>query len=179
LPLKNSGNAWDLRLKRLAANIEALAAKDEDRIRQSHEILALRREAAAELYAVCAGFVESVNRLLPHPVVHLDPPHAGEWEFRDEGLNLIQINVRGRILQVSFHATSDLLSTEDFRIPYTLEGTIRAFNQDLLDKDLVEEQLLFHTVERRRQMWRFFDPRTHRSGPFDREYLISLMEQVV
>jgi len=26
---------------------------------------------------------------------------------------------------------------------------------------------------------RFFDPRTYRSGPFDQEYLTSLMEQLI
>jgi hypothetical protein len=28
-------------------------------------------------------------------------------------------------------------------------------------------------------MWRFFDARTYRSGPFDQEYLIGLMEQLL
>jgi len=92
---------------------------------------------------------------------------------------LMQIQVRGRILQIEFEATPELLSTEDFRIPYTLAGAIRAFNQELLDKDVVEEQLIFYTLEKRKGMWRFFDPRTYRSGPLDREYLVSLMEQLV
>ncbi len=39
--------------------------------------------------------------------------------------------------------------------------------------------LLFYTVEKDRRMWRYFDPRTYRSGPFDREYLLSLLEQVL
>ena len=42
---------------------------------------------------------------------------------------------------MAFRATPELVSTEDFRVPYTLEGTVRAFNQELLDKDLIEEQL--------------------------------------
>jgi hypothetical protein len=48
---------------------------------------------------------------------------------------------------------------------------VRALNQALLDKDLIEEQLLFYTLEDRRNMWRYFDTRTYRSGGFDREYL--------
>ena len=56
------------------------------------------------------------------------------------------------------------MSTEDFRVPYTLEGSVRAFNQDLLNKDLIEEQLVFYTIEKTRSLWRFFDPRTYRSG---------------
>src|SRR5436309_7019757 len=81
--------------------------------------------------------------------------------------------------QLAFRATPELVSTEDFRVPYTLEGTVRAFNQELLDKDLIEEQLIFFTLEHHKKMWRFFDARTYRSGPFDQEYLISLMEQLL
>ena len=64
-------------------------------------------------------------------------------------------------------------------MPYILEGAIRCFNQQLLEKDLIEEQLLFYTLEKTRHMWRFFDARTYRSGPFDAEYLTALMEQLV
>ena len=43
----------------------------------------------------------------------------------------------------------------------------------------IEEQLIFFTVEKHKKMWRFFDARTYRSGPFDVEYLIGLMEQLI
>ena len=71
------------------------------------------------------------------------------------------------------------MSTEDFRVPYTLEGFVRAFNQELLDKDIIEEQLIFYTLEKGGKMWRFFDARTYRSGQFDQGYLVSLMEQLI
>jgi hypothetical protein len=174
-----SGNAWQTRLKRLAESIETLGKKDEAAVARAREILGLRHLAAIELHAICADFVNSLNDLLPQAPVRLDPYEFSKESFRDEAPNLFQINVRGRILQVEFKATPELLSTEEFRVPYTLEGTVRAFNQSLLDKDLIEEQMLFYTVERHRRMWRFFDARTYRSGPFDREYLISLMEQIV
>ena len=61
--------------------------------------------------------------------MQLDPRVFGEEHFRDDITNLIQINVRGRILQVAFRATPDLISTEDFRVPYTLEGTVRAVHE--------------------------------------------------
>ena len=99
--------------------------------------------------------------------------------FQEDGKNLFQINVQGRILQVEFEAAPELISTEDLRIPYTLQGVVRAFNQELLDRSLIEEQLLFYTLEKDKKMWRFFDARTYRSGPFDQEYLISLMEQLL
>jgi hypothetical protein len=175
----NERDARDNRFKRLAASIEALAKKDENSLRHAREIRILRRSAATELHGICSDFVTAVNGLLSRGEVVLDPPEFGQGMFQEESVNLIQINVRGRILQVQFEATVELLSTEDFRIPYTLQGVVRAFNQELLDKDLIEEQLIFYTWEKQRKMWRFFDPRTYRSGPFDEEYLLALMEQLV
>lgn len=169
---------WQTRLKRLAESIETLAKKDEAAMGRSREILELRHLAARELHAICVDFVASLNCLLSHPLVHLDPAELSADGAREDG-NLFQINVSGRILQVEFKPTPELVSTEDFRVPYTLEGTVRAFNQSLLDKDLIQEQLLFYTLESHRRMWRFFDPRTYRSGPFDREYLIDLMEAII
>jgi len=64
-------------------------------------------------------------------------------------------------------------------VPYILSGAVRCFNQQLLERDLIEEQLLFYTLEKSRNLWRFFDVRTYRSGPVDAEYLISLLEQLV
>jgi hypothetical protein len=177
--LPNQTQTRDARLKKLARAIETLAAKDEVLIRHAREIGALRRTAAADLHSICADFVNSINRLLAQTEVQLDPRTYGEEHFRDDATTLIQINVQGRILQVAFRATPELISTEDFRVPYTLEGTVRAFNQALLDKDLIEEQLIFFTLENHKKMWRFFDARTYRSGPFDQEYLIGLMEQLL
>jgi hypothetical protein len=169
----------DVRLKRLAESIDALADKDDRYIHHARETARLRRLAAAELHVVCAGFVDLLNGLLRRGMVVLDPPAFSEDNYRDESSNLIQMNVRGRILQVEFRATPELVSTEDFRIPYIVSGSVRAFNQILLEQDVIEEQLLFYTVEKRLRMWRFFDPRTYRSGPFDRDYLASLMEQLL
>ncbi len=175
----NQEQVREARLKRLAENIDALAEKDAGSMRRAREITSLRSAATAELHGICADFVAAVNRLLTQGEVVMDPPEFSGGAFHEEAANLIQINVRGRILQVEFKATPELVSTEDFRIPYTLEGYIRAFNQELLDKDIIEEQLIFYTLEKGKKMWRFFDPRTYRSGAFDQEYLISLMEQLL
>jgi hypothetical protein len=177
--IANQTQNRDARLKRLAASIDALAEKDESFLRRAREIASLRQAAAADIYAICADFVNSVNRLLARTEVVLDPPSYNGNCFQEDLINLVQVNVRGRILQVSFSATPELVSTEDFRVPYILEGTVRAFNQELLDKDIIEEQLIFYTLENHKKMWRFFDARTYRSGPFDQEYLIGLMEQLL
>jgi hypothetical protein len=175
----NQMQGRDTRLKRLAESIDALAEKDQRRQDHAREIANLRRRAATELHAICADFVVSLNRLLSRTEVVLDPPVFTEESLREEAANLIQLNTRGRILQIEFTTTPDLLSTEDFRVPYTMRGSVRAFNQALLDKDLIEEQLLFYTLEKEKKLWRFFDARTYRSGPFDQEYLVNLMEQLL
>ena len=91
--------APDARLKRLAESIEALADKDEEKLRQSRRITALRKAAAAELHRICAQFVDSLNRLLSTGELDMDPPVFSEEAFQEDSHNLFQINVRGRILQ--------------------------------------------------------------------------------
>jgi hypothetical protein len=172
-------DTWTPRIERLARNIERLAEKDERILERALEMGALRRAAAAELHATCAELVVALNGLLSRFRVELDPPEFHPQGFQEDGANLFQVNVRGRILQVEFHTTQELLSTEEFRVPYTLEGSVRAFNQELLDKALIEEQLLFYTVEPDRRMWRYFDTRTYHTGAFDRGYLLSLMERII
>jgi hypothetical protein len=167
------------RLKKLAAAIDALAAKDDQLIKKTQEIAALRRKAALELYGICSHFVADMNRLLTQTVVQFDPAQYSEDSFQDDGVNLLQVNARGRILQIEFASTDETISTENFRMPHILEGSIRCFNQEFLEQAVIEEQLIFYCLEKRQQLWRFFDARTYRSGPFDEEYLISLMEHLV
>ncbi|MFN7992589.1 MAG: hypothetical protein U0Q18_03265 [Bryobacteraceae bacterium] len=167
------------RLKKLAERIDALAEKDERVIERAREIQELRSAAAHELHDICADFVRSLNEMLARTEVEFTPEEYTAESFHEEGINLFQINARGRVLQVKFEATPELVSTEDFRIPYILEGAVRCFNQQLLERDLIEEQLLFYTLEKTRHFWRFFDARTYRSGPFDADYLIGLMDQLV
>jgi hypothetical protein len=167
------------RLKKLAENLDALAAKDEELLRHAREIAEVRARAAVELYSICAGFVAEVNRLVAHTELKLDPPDYTSRSYRDIGPNLIQINARGRILQIEFEATEQLVSTEEFRVPYTLAGSVRCFNQEWLERDSVNEQLLFYCLEKARNLWLYFDARTYRTGSFDQEYLITLMEQLV
>jgi hypothetical protein len=167
------------RLKKLARSLDALAGKDEVRIRRAGEIGSLRRQAAVELHGICGDFVRGLNQLLSEIELEFDPQEYGPDNFHDDGINLFQINARGRILQIRFEATTEPISTEDFRVPYILAGAVRCFNQQLLEQDLIEEQLLFYTIEKSRHFWRFFDGRTYRSGPFGSDYLAGLMEHLV
>ena len=167
------------RLKKLAESIDALADKDQAFITKTHEIAGLRRLAAADLHHIGRSFVDLINRHLSKTEVNFDPPDFTLESFNEEGLNLLQINARGRILQIEFQATDDMISTENFRVPHILEGSVRCFNQEKLEEAVIEEQFLFFCLEKKRNLWRFFDARTYRSGPFDEEYLISLMEQLI
>jgi hypothetical protein len=167
------------RLKKLAEAIEALEEKDSALIQKTLTIATLRRQAAVELHAICGAFVGDLNRQLSNIQVQFDPPEYASEAFQDIGVNLLQVNARGRILQIEFASTPQTVSTENFRVPHILEGSIRCFNQEFLDRAVIEEQFIFYCLEKKRNLWRFFDARTYRSGPFDQEYLISLMEQVV
>jgi hypothetical protein len=167
------------RFKKLAQSIEALVEKDDKLIQQTREIEELRRLGALQLHAICAGFVAGVNRHLKNAALEFDPPEYSPEAFRGDGPNLFQINVRGRIVEVEFEASETLISTEDFRLPYILKGAVRGFNQQLLDREAIEEQLLFYTLEKKQNGWRYFDARTYRTGFFDGEYLLALMEQLV
>ena len=167
------------RLKKLAARIDALVEKDEQAIRDACETAAKRRGGAVELHRICARFVETLNALATKAQVALDPAAYRLDGFREEGPNLIQINARGRIIQIEFHGTELPVSTEEFRIPYIMEGEVRCFNQELLDRQSVQEQLLFYCLEKHGPMWRFFDPRTYRSAAFDERFLVAMMEQLV
>jgi len=167
------------RLKKLAQSIEALVEKDRRRIREAEAVSESRRKGVVELHRICKTFVTELNSLLSQVEVTLDPADYPAETFREGGKVLFQINVRGRILQIEFEPTAELVSTEDFRVPYTLLGAVRCFNQELLDKDLIEEQLLFYCVEKHATLWRFFDARTYRTGPFNHDYLISLLEQLI
>jgi hypothetical protein len=174
-PFRSGGD----RLKKLAKHLDALARKDEHHIRRAHEIGSLRRQAALELHGICADFVRQLNQLLSEIELELHPREYEAEGYRDTGINLFQINARGRILQIKFEATPELFSTEDFRVPYILTGAVRCFNQQLLETDLIEEQSLFYTIEKSRHHWRFFDGRTYRSGLVDADYLAGLMEELV
>ncbi len=167
------------RFNKLAEQIDALAGKDEMATQRAGEIAGLRRQAAVELHVLCAAFVAELNALLSKTQIALDPPEYSPAFFEEDGPNVFQINVRGRIVQIVFETTGRLVSTEDFRVPYTLSGTVRCFNQQLLEQDLIVEHMLFYCLEKDRRFWRFFDERTYRTGPFDREYLAALLEQLL
>jgi hypothetical protein len=167
------------RLKKLARHIESLAASDRERIRREREIETLRRGAAERLHRMCVSFAEEVNTTLKSVRLEMAPLEFTGEAFNESGPNLFQIQVSGRVIQFLFEGTEPLITTENLRTPYTLEGSVRWFNQDMLDRDEIKDQKLFYCVDRNTQEWRFYDLRTHRSGLVDDDYLAGLLEQLV
>ena len=169
----------DDRLKRLANNIETLVRKDEERIREERKVSALRSQGARELHATCSTFVAAVNQLLRKPLVDLAPAEFTADTYRDAGGNLFQVNIAGRLIQIEFRATDAPISTEQYRVPYVLQGEVRCLNQESIERAVIPEHLLFYCLEKDTQTWLLFDPRTHRTSDFDQECLISLLERLV
>ncbi|HEX4136068.1 MAG TPA: hypothetical protein VHY84_15750 [Bryobacteraceae bacterium] len=167
------------RLTRLARAIDALGETDRKLIAESTKVDRLRLRGALDLYRVCSGFVEKVNDKLSDAAVLLDPPSYSEGNYNDTGLNLFQINLRGRILQVEFGATAELYESDDFRLPYILRGAVRSFNQDLLERSSIDEHLIFYCPKNDAAVWHFVDSRTYRSGRITENYLISEMERLL
>src|SRR5262249_23091412 len=136
----------------------------------------LRRKAACELHGVCAEFVASVNRQLTEATLDLSPPTFTPESFRDSGVNLIQMGSQGREIQVTFEATREPFSTEKVLVPYILEGELRAYNQEMLERLDIRNRLVFYCVGEVVSGWRHFDWRTRQTGPVDGRFLLHLME---
>ena len=169
----------DDRIARLAQQIGSLAKKDEHLLLKETEIADLRRKGACELHAICADFVASVNRHLSPAVLDLAPLEYAPALFRESGVNLIQINAQGRIIQIVFETPREMLSTEKFRTPYILEGEIRTYNQEMLERVQIHNQGLFFCIEEDRNVWRYFEWRHGSTGVLNRELLVSLLERLV
>ncbi len=162
-------------IARLARQIDA-AQKAERPLADFEHVALLRRQGAAELHRICAEFVASLNERLGRPAVNLAPAEFSPENLRESGANLVQIFTQGRLIQIAFEAPAQPVSTEKFLIPYVLEGELRFYNQELLERFEVRSRLVFYCVEQGRAGWRWFDWRTRRTGPVDRQVLTELLE---
>ena len=167
--------AQDDAIAKLARKIDA-AKRAERFLVNADDVANLRRHGASELHRICAEFVSSVNISLSEATLDLSPPTYAPEMFRDPGVNLIQISSQGREMQIAFEATPELVSTEKFLVPYLLEGEVRTYNQRMLERFEIRSQLLFFCVEQGTAGWRFFDWRSRRTGPVDRELLVNLVK---
>lgn len=169
----------DSRLARLAKNLDAIPAKDQLRIRKEQEIETLRQRGAMELYRLIEEFVKSLNTRVSQVSIEFTPEHYDARDVHNPAQNLFQINTAGRVVQVNFAAHEESVSTERFRTPYILDGVIRWYNQDLLDREEIREELLFLCFEKGVTTWVVYDLRRHRSCTFDDDHLVDIMEQLI
>lgn len=167
------------RLTRLAEAIESAAERDRERILESERVDTLRARGAAELHASCRELVDALNARLSSPAVILDPPVYLPGSFDVDGPNLFQINLRGRLLQIEFAAPAELISTEDFRTPYVLNGAVRTFNQDYLDRGAVDEQNIYYCLDGGGGRWFFSDSRAYRNGRLTSDFLAAELERIL
>ena len=167
------------RLDRLAQAIEAIGGRDQRLIEESALVERLRDEGGALLYRICREFVDELNGRLSQPALVLDPPDWNPENFDEDGANLYQISLRGRLLQIEYSATEEGYSTEEFRHRYVLRGGVRSFNQKFLDRDTVDEQLIFFCPHDTGAAWHFFDPRTYHTGLVTADYLATELERLL
>lgn len=81
-------------------------------------------------------------------------------------------------MQITFAARAQLLSTQKFRVPYVLEGEVRAYNQKMLERFEIVTLSFFYCVGEEVFGWRYYDWRTLRTGRVSREFLAERMEAV-
>lgn len=167
--------AHDDAIVRLARQIDA-ARRDEQLLVNPDAILAVRRRGAGELHGICAEFVAAVNSKLSGAPLELSPAGYAPESFREAGANLFQIGSQGRELQIAFESPRQPVSTEKFRIPYVLEGEVRAYNQKMLERFEIRSRAIFFCVEKETVLWRFHDWRTLQTGPVGVELFVSLMQ---
>ena len=167
------------RLDRLARSIEAIGGRDQRMMDEAAIVDRLRIEGALGLYAIVRKFVDELNSRLAEPALLLDPPSFAEEAFDDCRPNLLQISLRGRLLQLEYTATDELYSTEDYRHRYVLRGGMRSFNQNFLELDTVDEQQIFFCPSETGARWHFFDPRTYRTGLVTVDYLAAELERLL
>lgn len=168
----------DPKIARLARKLDALPEKDEARARKARDWERRQNEAGEALLLICAHLVETLNLLLEQMQVELSPP-----AFQPESLDtvsglLIQINANGRIVQVQVKPREEC-SSDPLRSGYLLTGSLRWFNQELLERQEIQEEPLLCSVDGSGHVWRYLDPRTRKSGVFDQDYLAEKLEQLL
>jgi hypothetical protein len=161
-------------IAKLARQIDA-AHRAERFLAGGEGIANLRIQGACELHRICADFTLSLNTKLSESLVELSPPTYSPAAFRGTGTNLIQIASQGRQIQIAFETPKKTVATEKFPAPYILEGEVRTYNQEMLERFEIRTRMLFFCIERETGVWRFFDWRTRSTGLFDRGVLARLM----
>ena len=166
-------------LTKLARQLDRLAEQDEKAADEVDRTDLARKLGARTLHSICADFTKHLNSAMTRTEMLLIPTAFEPETYREDGPNLIQMSLRGRIVQIQYEATEQVMAIENFRYPYILHGAVNGFNQTLLERDLVEEQLLFYARNGKEEFrWHYFEPRTYRTGLVCEEYLTRLLARL-
>jgi len=171
------------KLKKLAHLLERSIAHDEARIQRELQIQDLRRDAALSLFQTCNEFVAALSALLTNANLELSPAEMTRERFQAARETLIQINASGRVIQLSFVGTEPLVTSDNLKTPYTLEGSVHWYNQDMLERDEIREHRLYycigtHNNTKQKSEWIHYDVSTYKSGPVNADYLSSRLEEL-
>lgn len=178
-PKKALPPAIHQRLKRLARKLDELPAKDELRIRQARELEERQRSAGAELHQLCRGLVAALNSMLDNLEIEITPASYNAGLLDSPSGLLIQINASGRIVQLAIHAREPEISSEHFRTPYILQGAIRWFNQEFLERQEIQEMQIFYCIDSSGGSWRYYDPRARKTATVDEDYIAGVLDQLL
>jgi hypothetical protein len=167
-------------LTKLARQLDRLAEHDQTAMEETEKVDSARRQGARMLHTICADFTKHLNSAMTQAEMRLIPTEFDPAIYREDVPNLIQMSLRGRIVQIQYEAPEQTVATENFRYPYILQGGITGFNQRLLERDLIEEQMLFYARSGKRHefRWHYFEPRTYRSGLVNEKYLTALLARL-
>lgn len=169
----------EARFRKLAQRIEELRLKDEALQLSRRQVLDDRRQAVRKLWQTCRNFADQLNKYAGDDKIDLSPPQPPNDCPDEQPLELI-LNIRGRVLLLDVRAPANLVSSDNFKRPYILEGDVRFFNQELLESNRVEEQGIFFCPEEGRAgEWVFWNVRTYKSGLIDEDYFAALLEQIL
>jgi hypothetical protein len=168
------------RLTKLAQQLDRLAERDERVAEEMERADQARRKGAQALHAICSDFTKRLNSAMTRTEMLLMPLEFDPKAYREDAPNLIQMSLRGRIVQIQYEAPAQTVAIENFRYPYILQGAVHGFNQTLLERDLIEEQLLFYARNGLNEdyRWRYFEPRTYRTGMVNEGYLTDLLARL-
>jgi hypothetical protein len=166
-------------LTRLARQLDRLAERDERKVEEMDQTDQARRHGARILHSICADFTRHLNAAMTRTEMLLIPTEFNPETYREDAPNLIQMSLRGRIVQIQYEAPEQIIASENFRHPYILQGAVNGFNQTLLERDLIEEQSLFYARDNKHDFrWHYFEPRTYSTGLVDERYLTTLLARL-
>ena len=166
------------RMRKLARALDLVAEKDRQELARQFALEQVRREAAVELHTICRRFVDEMNSLTGQVKLDLAPAQFAPGQFQENGANLFQINLNGRLVQFTFRATESLVSTDTFPILKPLKGHVSSFNQQMIEHDEIRDQRLFYCLERGNNRWRYQEGANGRNGFVDSDYIAALLERL-